>query len=66
MKQLLKNNKTGNLTVTEVPVPFLPEGHVLVQYVASAISLGTEKSSISIAKKSKPALAKVSVIEGSA
>ena len=51
MKQLIKNNKTGDLSIKEVPVPHLGDGCLLVQNDYSAVSVGTESSSVEIAKK---------------
>ncbi len=51
MKQLIKNNKSGELTIKEIPVPSIRDGHVLVQNHYSAISIGTESGSVDIAKK---------------
>lgn len=52
MKQLIKNNKSGELTINEIPVPSLRDRHILVQNHYSAVSIGTESSSVDIAKKS--------------
>jgi predicted dehydrogenase len=43
MKQLLQSAKTGSVRVTEVPVPGMGEGEVLLQVAASLISTGTER-----------------------
>ncbi|MBU4502980.1 MAG: bi-domain-containing oxidoreductase, partial [Nanoarchaeota archaeon] len=51
MKQLIKNNRTGEIKIEEVPPPVLRKGGVLVRNEYSAISIGTETSSIEIAKK---------------
>lgn len=65
MLQILQYQKTGELFVEELPAPRLQEGGVLVQNVFSAISVGTEKSSVETAKasligkaKSRPDLVK--------
>ncbi|MBN22526.1 MAG: oxidoreductase [Bdellovibrionaceae bacterium] len=52
MKQLVKNNKSGEVFIDDVPIPTVNAGEVLVKNHFSAISLGTEKSTISIAKSS--------------
>ena len=51
MKQLVKNNRTGEIKIEDVPPTYLKDGGVLVQNEYSAISIGTESSSIEIAKK---------------
>jgi len=43
MKQILQNLKTGNIELTEVPMPQLKEGHILVETQTSLISAGTER-----------------------
>lgn len=52
MKELLKNNRSGNLSIVEVPPPQLIKGGVLVQNDFSAVSVGTELASVDIARKS--------------
>lgn len=52
MKQLVKNNRSGEVYLDEVPIPNLSNGQVLVRNIFSAISIGTEKSTIEIAKSS--------------
>ena len=52
MKQVVQNYRTGELKVDEVPVPVVSAGCVLVKTNYSLISAGTEKSTISVAKKS--------------
>ncbi len=52
MKQILQNQRTGELTVAEVPVPVLQRGRVLVRTAASLISAGTERMSLQLARKS--------------
>lgn len=51
MNVLTKNNRTGELSIEDVPIPHLATGHVLVKNAFSAISIGTESSSIAIAEK---------------
>ena len=52
MKQVVQNYRTGELKVDEVPVPSVSAGCVLVKTSYSLISAGTEKSTVSVAKKS--------------
>jgi len=50
MRQLVKNNKSGDITIQEVPPPALKPGCVLVRNHFSAISIGTESASINTAR----------------
>lgn len=50
MKAILQNFKTGEMKIEEVPPPSLKPDGVLVQNVASLISIGTEKAVIKLAK----------------
>jgi predicted dehydrogenase len=52
MKQVVQNFRTGELKVDEVPAPTLKSGGLLVANRVSLISAGTEKSTVSVAKKS--------------
>ncbi len=52
MKQVLQNRKSGKVAVSEVPVPTVQPGRVLVRTVASLISAGTERASVESARKS--------------
>ena len=52
MKQVAQHNKTGLIDVTDIPLPAMKEGHVLVQTKFSVISAGTERASISNRKAS--------------
>ena len=52
MKQVLQNNKTGRMTVVDVPVPVVQKGRVLVRAAASLISAGTERMAVDEGKKS--------------
>ena len=52
MKQILQNQKTGDLKVVDVPKPALQRGRVLVRTEASLISAGTERMSLELAQKS--------------
>ena len=51
MKQVLQNNKSGSVSVEEVPVPSLRDNWVLVRNRCSVISAGTEKTKIDFGKK---------------
>ena len=51
MKKLIKDNMTGDITLEDVPAPTSREGHIISRNIFSCISLGTEKSSVSIGKK---------------
>ena len=52
MKQLIQNYRTGELKLTEVPVPIVRSGGVLVRNINSLVGVGTEKLMIDLAKKS--------------
>ena len=52
MKQVLQNNKTGQMSVTDVPTPIVQRGRVLVRAAASLISAGTERMAVDEGKKS--------------
>lgn len=52
MKQLTQNYRTGELKIEEVPLPLIQNGGVLVRNHYSLISSGTERSTISVSKKS--------------
>jgi polar amino acid transport system substrate-binding protein len=65
MLQVLQYQKTGEMSVEEVPCPQLRDGHVLVRNVVSVISAGTERTSVETAQaslvgkaKSRPDLVK--------
>lgn len=58
MKQVLQNNKGGELKVEEVPPPILMPGGILVQNEHSLISKGTERMKVDFARKSMLAKAK--------
>jgi predicted dehydrogenase len=51
MKQVLQDARTGEISVTEVPVPQLLPGCVLVQIGASLVSAGTERAASEFAGK---------------
>jgi predicted dehydrogenase/threonine dehydrogenase-like Zn-dependent dehydrogenase len=52
MKQVLQNNKTGQMSVVDVPTPIAQRGRVLVRAAASLISAGTERMAVDEGKKS--------------
>jgi predicted dehydrogenase/threonine dehydrogenase-like Zn-dependent dehydrogenase len=52
MKQVLQNLKTGEVAVTDVPVPTVRKGFVLVRTAASLISAGTERLTVEAGQKS--------------
>ena len=52
MHQLTQNLKTGKMEITEVPVPALNKGRVLIRNHYSMISAGTEGGKVSMARKS--------------
>ena len=52
MLQIVQNYKTGELKLQEVPPPILKQGGVIVCSLYSLVSVGTERSTIEISKKS--------------
>src|SRR3990167_2779557 len=52
MKQIVQNYKTGKVTLEEVPVPLCGRKSILVKNCHSLISIGTEKATIELGKKS--------------
>ena len=54
MKQVLQNSRSGELKIAELPVPAAGPGQVLVRNAFSVVSPGTERSSLSFARKSMP------------
>src|SRR5258708_1581292 len=52
MRQILQNQKTGEVKVTDVPVPIARPGFVLVRTAASLISAGTERATVEAGQKS--------------
>ncbi len=52
MKQVVQNFRTGVLALEHVPSPASRPGGLLVRTVASAVSAGTEKSKVDLARKS--------------
>ncbi len=51
MKQLLQNLRTGEGSVSDVPVPVIQPGRVLVRTAASLISAGTERALAELGQK---------------
>jgi predicted dehydrogenase/threonine dehydrogenase-like Zn-dependent dehydrogenase len=52
MKQILQSYRTGHLELADVPAPCLEPGSVLVLTAASLLSVGTERMTMALAKKS--------------
>jgi predicted dehydrogenase/threonine dehydrogenase-like Zn-dependent dehydrogenase len=52
VKQVVQSLRTGRLTIEDVPPPSERAGGLLVQTVVSAVSAGTEKSKVEMARKS--------------
>lgn len=52
MKQIIQSYKTGKVTLENVPVPRCSKKYILVRNCHSLISIGTEKSTIALGKKS--------------
>ncbi len=52
MKQVLQSYRTGDLSVVDVPAPGVEPGSVLVVSAASLISVGTDRMTMGLAKKS--------------
>lgn len=52
MKQVVQDFKSGKIRVIDTPVPQCGPNMVLVRNIASAISVGTERGTVSVAKKS--------------
>lgn len=50
MKAVLQNFKTGELSCLEVPPPMLKKNGIIVHNVASLVSAGTEKATITLAQ----------------
>src|SRR5437667_561659 len=51
MKQVLQNQKTGDVNATAVPAPVARPGFVLVRTAASLISAGTERATVEAGQK---------------
>ena len=51
MKQVLQNQKTGEVKATDVPAPVARPGFVLVRTAASLISAGTERATVEAGQK---------------
>lgn len=52
MKQILQNYRSGEITLAEVPLPRCAPNSILVRNAFSLISTGTERSIVSLGKKS--------------
>ena len=52
MKQVEQNYRTGELKVSEVPVPLAGDGNLLIASRVSLISAGTEKQLVDLARAS--------------
>src|SRR5438309_7463489 len=52
MKQVLQQVRTGEIWISDVPVPRLLPGCVLVRVAASLVSAGTERAASEFASKS--------------
>ena len=52
MKQILQSQSAGELWLAEVPAPMCGQGGALVRTRCSVISVGTEKMSVAVARKS--------------
>jgi|CXWL01.1.fsa_nt_gi polar amino acid transport system substrate-binding protein len=52
MKQILQDNRSGVVSVYDVPAPGVQRGRLLVRTATSLISAGTEKSTVDMGKKS--------------
>ena len=52
MHQVQQNYRSGDLDVVDVPIPALRDGGVLVANAYSLISVGTERNTVTTAKKS--------------
>jgi predicted dehydrogenase len=52
LKQIIQSYKDGNISIEDVPMPACKAGGVLVQNLASLISVGTEKLMIETGQKS--------------
>jgi len=52
LKQIIQNYKTGEVKLREVPVPECSSKRILVRNSFSLISIGTERSTIELGKKS--------------
>ncbi len=52
MKQIVQSYKTGDVSLRDVPVPHCGSKRILVRNINSLISLGTERSTIELGRKS--------------
>ena len=52
MKQIIQDVRSGATSVKEIPAPLVAPGQVLIAEMASAVSAGTERYVVDLAKKS--------------
>ena len=52
MKQIIQDVRSGATSIKEIPAPLVAPGQVLIAEVASAISAGTERYVVDLARKS--------------
>ena len=52
MRQVVQSYKTGEVTLREVPVPLCSNKRILVRNIRSLISIGTERSTIELGRRS--------------
>ena len=52
MKQILQSLKTGETELTELPVPKVKSGQILIKTTRSLVSLGTERMLVEFGKAS--------------
>jgi predicted dehydrogenase/threonine dehydrogenase-like Zn-dependent dehydrogenase len=58
MRQIIQYQKTGKLTIEDLPAPMVRPGYLLVRNVFSLISAGTERTSVTTAQASMVGKAK--------
>ena len=52
MKQIIQSVKNGKTELIDVPVPYLPSGHILIKTTRSLVSLGTERMLVEFGRSS--------------
>ena len=52
MRQILQNLRSGETVLTELPVPGVEAGHLLIRTRATLVSQGTEKMLVQFGKAS--------------
>ena len=50
MKQVLQSLKNGKTSLTEVPIPKCPRGHLLIETSKTLVSTGTERMLVEFGK----------------